>query len=279
MSDLLFRGRGADVGIRAPVWRVRLAGALVALGLMELLSGLGLFTTLGVSVPVARLLFTAAGALIAPTVLGAWLWGSMAGAALLLFVVSYSPLVEPLFPRFVRRDASVPGITPDAIVVFSGAVTDEGRVMGQALDRLLTGLAEARRRQVPVLALSVVGNEDDPDVPDSERDQRELAQRFAPGLPLRFVRNVSSSRDEALAFSALARTNGWRRVLVVTSPAHTRRACAALEHEGVAVECLPAVSRSYAPSRLGTPESRRLAFADVLYETAATLLYRARGWM
>lgn len=279
MSDLLFRGRGADVGIMAPVWRLRLAGALLALGLMEVLDGLGVFTTLGVHVSSARLLFPVLGAVVAPTVIGAWLWGLMAGAGLVLLVVSYTPVVEPLFPRFVRRDANVPGTTPDAVVVFSGAVTDEGRVMGQALDRLLTGLAEARRRQVPVMALSVVGNGDDSGVPDSERDQRELAQRFAPGLPVRFVRNVASSRDEALAFSALARTNGWRRVLVVTSAAHTRRACAALEHEGVSVECLPAVSRSYAPSRLGSPESRRLAFADVLYEAAATLLYRARGWM
>jgi len=45
------------------------------------------------------------------------------------------------------------------------------------------------------------------------------------------------------------------------------------------VECLPAVSRSYAPSRLAHAEERRLAFADVVYETAATLLYRLRGWM
>ena len=45
------------------------------------------------------------------------------------------------------------------------------------------------------------------------------------------------------------------------------------------VECLPAVSRGYSPSRLANAEERRLAFADVVYETAATLLYRFRGWM
>jgi uncharacterized SAM-binding protein YcdF (DUF218 family) len=93
------------------------------------------------------------------------------------------------------------------------------------------------------------------------------------------VRRVFSTRDEALAFAALARTHRWQRVVAITTPSHTRRACAALEREGMVVECLPAVSRSYSPSRLANPVERRLAFADVMYETAATLLYRFRGWM
>jgi len=279
VSDLLFRGRGANVGVRAPAWQVRTAGALLGLGLMELLGSLGVFSALGLGVTVARVTFMAGGALLAPTAVGAWLWGATAATACVLLLVSYTPIVQPLLPPFVRRDAPVPGTVPDAVVVFSGSVNSDGRVKGAALDRLLTGLAEVKRRQIPQLALSVVGDEHDARTPDSERDQRELAQRFAPEVQLRFVHDVFSSRDEALAFSALARTHGWKRVLAITTPSHTRRACAALEREGMVVECLPAVSRSYSPSRLEHPEERRLAFADVLYETAATLLYRARGWM
>lgn len=279
MSDLLFRGRGANVGVRAPAWRLRIAGALLALGLMEVLSSLGVFSALGMSITVGRLLFMLGGALLAATALGAWLWGAMAAACVVLLLVSYTPIVQPLLSPFIRRDMAPPGVRADAVVVFSGSVNSDGRVKGPALDRLLTGLSEGKRRGVPELALSVVGDEDDARTPDSERDQREFAQTFAPELQLRFVRGVFSSRDEALAFSALARTHGWTRVIAVTTASHTRRACGALEHEGLRVECVPAVSRSYSPARLENAEERRLAFADVLYETAATLLYQARGWM
>ena len=279
MSDLLFRGRGANIGVRAPAWQLRVAGALLALGLMELLDSLGVFKAAGRSITWARVTFMVGGALLAPSAVGVWLWWATAAVSGVLLVVSYTPVMQPLLPAFVRRDTPVPGTTPDAVVVFSGSVNSDGRVKGPALDRLLTGLQEAKRRRIPAVALSVVGDERDATAPDSERDQRELVQAFAPEVEPRFVRRVFSTRDEALAFSALARTHGWQRVVVVTTPSHTRRACASLEHEGVVVECLPAVSRSYSPSRLANAEERRLAFADVVYETAATLLYRFRGWM
>ncbi|AMW05563.1 YdcF family protein [Gemmatimonas phototrophica] len=275
---MLFRGRGANIGIRAPAWLVRGSGAILGLCLMQLLAALGIFSALGVSVTLARLVCVVIGALLAPSAVGAWLWGMTALTAGLLLVVSYTPTAAPLLAGFVRRDGNR-SPAPDAVVVFSGAVTAEGRVMGPALDRLLTGMAEAKRRRIPQLALSTVADEDDPTVATSERDQRELALTFAPELQLRFVHDVHSTRDEALAFAAVARTHGWQRVLVVTSPSHSRRACRAVERAGLAVQCLPAVSRSYALSKLDHPESRRLAFGDVIYETAATLLYELRDWM
>jgi len=113
----------------------------------------------------------------------------------------------------------------------------------------------------------------------SEADQRALVALAAPQVSVRFVRDVHSTHDEALAFAALARTHGWRRVAVVTSPAHTRRACGALETAGLSVECRPAAPRDYSLRYLDSGGSRRLAFIDVLYELTATVLYRVRGWM
>lgn len=278
MSDLLFRGRGANVGTRAPTAVVRSAGALLALCTVQLLATLGVFTALGVSLSLARLVSMVVGAALATSSVGVTLWMAAAGAGALLLAVSYTPIVPPLLDQFVRRDLGT-GTVPDAVVVFSGSVTSEGRVMGPALDRLLTGFTEAKRRRIGTLVLSTVADDSDPTVATSERDQRELALAFAPELQLRFVHDVHSTRDEALAFSAVARSSGWQRVVVVTTPSHTRRACASVERAGLAVLCVPAISRSYALSRLDTPDNRRLAFADVLYEGAATLLYRARGWM
>jgi uncharacterized SAM-binding protein YcdF (DUF218 family) len=255
-----------------------MAGALLGLAIMQLAATLGIWTALGISTTNARAGGMVIGALLAPTAIGAVLWQVAGALAALLLLVSYTPVVASWHDDFVRhdRDGETP---PDAVVVLAGAVTSEGRVMGEALDRLLTGIAEARRRGIPTLALSIVADEHDAAVPSSERDQRELVAAFAPELSIRFIRDVHSTRDEALGFAALGRTYRWERALVITSPSHTRRACAAIEHAGLAVQCLPAVSRSYGPSRLRSAEDRRAAFGNVLYETAATLLYRTRGWM
>jgi len=283
VSDLLFRGRGADVGGRAPAWLVRSAGAVLGLAIMQLAAALGVWTAVGVSSFAARVGLMLVGALLATSSLGSWLWLTSGVLGTVLMLVSYTPLATPMVAPFVRRDDAAAGApsaadSPDAVVILSGSVTSEGRVTGAALERVISGFQQARRRGIPVVALSVVGDDADPSVESSERDQRELAQLMAPELELRFVNNVHSTRDEALAFAAMARTHGWRRVVLVTSPLHSRRACAAVEHAGLPVLCAPAASREYALSRLDRPENRRLAFADVVYESAATLLYASRGW-
>jgi len=252
----------------------------MGLAIMQLAAALGVWTAVGVSSFTARLALMVAGALLAMTSRGAWLWLLAGVLSTMLMVVSYTPLVTPMVAPFIRRDVAAirAGSTADAVVILSGSVTSEGRVTGPALERLISGLQQARLLGIPVVALSVVGDDADPTVENSERDQRDLAQLMAPDRELRFVRNVHSTRDEALAFAAMARTHGWRQVVLVTSPLHSRRACATVEHAGLAVRCVPAASREYALSRLDRPENRRLAFADVVYESAATLLYAVRGW-
>jgi len=275
--DLLFRGRGADVGVRAPAWLVRVAGAVLALGVTWMADAVGVWFTIGVSRWIANLGAVVVGMLIAPTVLGGLLWAVGGILVAVLMLVMFTPLVRPLTTAFVRADA--PGDRPpDAIVVLSGIISDDGLMTGQSLDRLLSGISLATSRQVPSLALSVVSASGKPGI-QSEADQRALVAMAAPQVTPRFVRDVHSTRDEALAFAALARTHGWQQVIVVTSPMHSRRACASLEVAGLRVECVPAAGRDYAIRQLDSAEDRRLAFRDVVYEIAATLLYRTRGWM
>lgn len=243
---------------------------------MQFADELGVWMSTGVSLHLMRLCFGVLGAALAASSVGSWLW-ILLGAEITLFALAvYTPLTMALAPRFVRSD--VPG-PADAILVFSGSVNSAGRVHDAALERLLSALQIARARRIGELGLSVVADERDPRTPGSDRDQRELVALALPGVEPRFVRDVHSTRDEALAFAALARTHGWRRVIAVTSPTHTRRACAALEVAGVSVECRPAAERVYDLGRLDRPGNRRLAMQDVVYEAAATLLYRARGWM
>jgi uncharacterized SAM-binding protein YcdF (DUF218 family) len=279
VADLLLRGRGAEVGTRAPAWRVRACGALLGVGIVEVARTMDLWNTAGVEVATAHGVALLAGWLLAPSVLGAWLWGALAALAALLLVATYTPLVVPLVPRFIRADPPPAVGTVDAVVVLAASVTTTGLVRDQGIDRLLSGLALAAEGRVPTVALSVVTDERAARAVSSEADQRRVAALVAPGATVRFVRNVHSTRDEALAFAAMARTHGWRRVVLVTSPLHTRRACATAERAGLVVVCRPAAPRTYAPDRLDQPFNRRMAFQDVVYETLASVLYRVRGWL
>ena len=275
--DVFLRGRGADIGVRAPRWIDRLCGATLAVGIVALGDLLGIWGLIGVAKWILFALAVVVGALTGPTAVGGFLWlvgGALAGV---LMIVMFTPIVRPMIPWFVRADAV--STTPvDAVIVLSGGLTDDGRITGQAIDRLLSGLSLAKARAIPELALSIVARENARPAVSSEADQRALVQMAAPELSLRFVREVHSTRDEALAFAALARTHAWRRVVVVTSPMHSRRACLAIEAAGLRVECRPAAPRDYSLNALGRSENRRLAFQDVLYELAAGALYRMRGW-
>jgi uncharacterized SAM-binding protein YcdF (DUF218 family) len=247
----------------------------MGVALVSLADLLGLTYVTGWSPWALRLVGGAGGALLAPSRVGAWLWPLAGLLVALLLLVTGTPLVRGPVQWLVRDDAEQP---VDAVAVLSGSVTDDGRLTGTAIDRLLTGLAEAKRRRVPML-LSEVRSEPGPAGTGSEADQRALARLADPALRVHVVRDVHSTRDEAVAFAAMARANGWRRVLLVTSPTHTRRACAAVEHAGLAVECRPSDARDYSVSSLRRAEARRLAFQDLVYEAAALALYRVRGWI
>ncbi len=274
--DVLLRGRGADVGAGAPGWLVRLCGATLAFGIGALLETLGVYSLIGLPKWIAQLLAVVLGAVLAPSALGGALWALGGVLTALLMLVMYTPMTRLMVDPFIRSDA--PSTTPvDAILVLSGGITDDGRLTGQALDRLLSALAIGQRRGIAQFALSVVEQAQVEPSTSSEADQRALVSLVLPGASVRFVRNVFSTYDEALAFAALARTNGWHRVMLVTSPLHSARACATLETTGLSVECRPADGRDYSVRRMGSSEDRRAIFKDVVYEVAAAMLYRVRG--
>ena len=140
-------------------------------------------------------------------------------------------------------------------------------------------MAEAHRRGVHTIALSIIDDASGNAEVTSEADQRSLLAELAPDLAVLFVRNVHSTHDEALQFVALGRARGWQRVALVTSPLHTRRSCRTFERAGLPVTCVPARAREYSLLRLGSMFSRLNVFRDVLYETMATLVYSMRGWI
>ena len=296
MSNLMLETRASvarsAARTRVPGWLVALCGAALTLAFHALASTMGVFSILGLSGAYVRPIMMLLGGAIAVSRFGSVLWLLTGVVATIACVVSYTPIVSPLVPHFIRTDVDVGSGARaytdsteklDAVAVLSGSMTDQGLVNDAAIDRLLSGIAEAKRRGIDNLLLSVVVRNDPASGPSalitSQKDQQALVDLIAPKITVTFAYNVQSTRDEAVDFASIAGKNGWEKVLLVTSPSHTRRACATVEKAGLAVKCMPSNARDYSISRLDMPSNRRRAFSDVLYESAAILLYRARGWM
>ena len=106
-----------------------------------------------------------------------------------------------------------------------------------------------------------------------------LTRRLLPSARLHLVGPARNTRAEAVAVADLARREGWRHVVVVTSPLHSKRACAAFEGAGLTVACRPSEERKFAVASLPSPGDRIPAFREWLYESVAWVVYRWRGWV
>jgi len=208
-----------------------------------------------------------------------------AAVAALYLVVAFTSVVAGPVRALVRRDpASADTLaatsTVDAVVALSGGVTGSGLVAGQGVERLLDAVSWARRTGRP-LVVTVTRRSGVPNAASTLADQQRLAALAGLAPPIA-LDSVATTRDEAVRLAAFARTVGWRRVLVVTSPLHSRRACAAVERAGLRVVCAPAASREFdieGSGALSGARERVRAFSNWVYETAGWAEYRMRGWI
>lgn len=236
----------------------------------------------GAGSPHAYLVAVLVGGLLALAGAGRVLRGATTIIAVLLVLVTSLPIARTLAFPLVRRDqpAVDSGAAIEAVAVLSSAVGTDGLIQGQTIDRLLDGMALARRTGRP-LVLSVIRLRREPGE-NSRADQTALVTLAGLADRTWFVDSVYTTHDEALKMTALARAHGWRRVALVTSPAHTRRACATFEHAGLAVVCTPADARDATwggPRPLHSAADRLRVIGTWLYEQLGWFLYRARGWV
>jgi uncharacterized SAM-binding protein YcdF (DUF218 family) len=218
-----------------------------------------------------------AGAILGATRLRPVLWTGAGVIALLCILVAYTPVVSPLAQPLIRRD-SIPARV-DAIAVLSAGFTRDGMMRGETLDRLLSGLGLARRGLAPVILVSRERRDFGGATASDSVDLRNVTALVGGPTPTIYVDSVTTTRTEALRMRAIARTKGWKTVAVVTSPLHTRRACATFEAVGFNVVCVPAAVRESGLYPGSNAEDRLHAFRSWLYETFATDSYRRRGWI
>jgi uncharacterized SAM-binding protein YcdF (DUF218 family) len=217
------------------------------------------------------------GAALGATRLRPLLWIGAGIIAALCIIVGYTPLVARLAQPLIRRD-SVPAHV-DAVVALSMGLTPDGLMRGETLDRLLSALSLARRGIAPVVLVSREARRFGSKPVSDAADLDAVVSMAGGGVPIIFVDSVYTTRTEALRMKAIAERKGWKTLAVVTSPMHTRRACATFEAVGLRVVCVPAMVRDAGLAPGSNAESRLHTFDSWLYETFATDTYRRRGWI
>jgi uncharacterized SAM-binding protein YcdF (DUF218 family) len=205
------------------------------------------------------------------------LWLAAGIIALLSLTIAYTPLVSSLAKPMVRRDPIPPRV--DAIAVLSMGFTPDGMMRSETLDRLLTGLTLAKRGVASTLLISRERRTFDGRIRSDSADQETILSLAKPSAQVIFVDSVFTTRTEALRMKAIARARGWSSIAVVTSPMHSRRACATFESVGFKVVCVPAAVRESGLYEGSNAQDRLRAFRSWLYETFASDSYRRRGWI
>lgn len=252
------------------------SGAALALATAELALTLGLADATSLTPNILRLAALLIGAGLAAKGLAWLLWLATLGTALAFLLVAYTPLIERPALALLRADAEGP--PADAVVVYSGAMTDAGHIGDIALTRLVSALDDAQRLGIPHIAVSEQARTVRGRVITTGADQRRLVGLLGGGAQAHVVQGVTNTYTESLAFAALARRERWSHVRVVTSPLHARRACSTLEATGLTVTCAPATARDVALTSLNSSGARLTVARAALHEAIGLLVYRARGW-
>lgn len=216
----------------------------------------------------------AAGGLLATTRLRKLLAIGTALLAVLWLLVAWTPLTFWLGRGLPRRDALA---RADAVYVLGSGLQEDGELSTLAMSRLLHGLELLGEGWAPRLIL--------PELPEPHRRYREAACEVMQSLGLTqevlTVGPVRDTHDEAVAVAALAKDFGFGPIIVVTSPAHSRRASAALESQGVRVLSSPSQQTLFDYENLdGNGGDQRLrAFSYIAHEYVGLAYYRLRGWI
>jgi len=186
-------------------------------------------------------------------------------------VVTHTPLVKALVPYFIRNDSYGP---VDAVVVLSSGVTGEGLLTGVGLERLMTGISLAKAGYTSLLVVTELPTW----VPSARADTANILALTEFKGVLERVGPVSTTLDEAQLVSKLLADRHLTKILLVTSPLHTKRAAALFEAQGLQVISAAAPSRELAFSTLSGSRERIKAMELIVYENFARAKFYLRKW-
>lgn len=212
------------------------------------------------------------GAILWPSVLRYLVGSTTAALALLWLVVAFTPFAAWLASDLARDDVLAPA---DAIFVASSGIQQSGNFTPVSMSRIVHGLELLAEGKAPALVVSDL----QAPYPSYAGAIEALMNHFRIDREVLTVGPVANTRDEAVVVGRLCRERGWKRVIVVTSPYHSRRACSTVAHEGVDVVCSPSVETVFDVTNLDRSEERRRAFSSAIHEQIGLWVYQRRGWL
>jgi len=198
--------------------------------------------------------------------------------AMVAALLTLTPLLDHTITSWIRSDELPP--TPlDAVVVLSSSVNRDHVLDASGTERLVSGIGVWRRNHARLLITTRVEHRAPTGIISSDADQRFLIQLGGDTSAWRIVAPAHTTHDEAVRTAELLAPASSHAIAVVTSPLHTRRACATFEALGFHVTCIPSDERQYAIRSLPGPIDRFHALFDWLYEQLGMIKYRSRGWL
>ncbi|MFN2316679.1 MAG: YdcF family protein [Gemmatimonadales bacterium] len=222
-------------------------------------------------------LFALLGAFLATTRLRAVVDVSAGLFLAIVVMVGVTPLLRPGVQALIVDEPLSPG-GADALVVLSAGLSQDGYLSPAGTERLLHGVELLERGAAPTIVTTRLRRPVGADTVTSDTDQARLIALAPDSVRHLVVDSVHSTRDEAMQVAALARREGWRQLVVVTSPMHTRRACAAFRHVRLHITCSAAPSRDVAVHTLRNAGERWRALSPWLHEVVGWWWYGVRGW-
>ncbi len=192
-------------------------------------------------------------------------------AGVLWLAAAFTPLTARVREGLERRD---PVREADAVFVFGSRIQKDGDPTSEAMSRLARAVQLLAEGRASRLVLSEQWHSR-----SYAAIARAWARDFAPKAEIVAVGPIVNTHDEAVALAKLFRSRGWKRVLAVTAPPHTRRAAACLEAVGLEVISVPSVETRYDYDTLADPRDRLRGFAAVVHERVGWYVYRRRGWI
>lgn len=215
-------------------------------------------------------------------------------AALLLLVAPATPLCSDALMRSLEDryplKAAAASPAADAIVVLGGGTT--GRTPEQpepqisaSGGRLLHALRLYKAGRAPLLLLS--GDGLSPGDSEASQMRQILSEWGVPDGAMLLEERSRNTHENAVEVVALARARGLRRLLLVTSAYHIRRAEALFRHEAAgALEIIPAPTGRFSAYRRPfwllnvIPEAGAMGVTVLaLREHLGLLVYKAKGWL
>jgi uncharacterized SAM-binding protein YcdF (DUF218 family) len=186
-------------------------------------------------------------------------------------LAAFTPLPNAAARRFVTQDPIAPA---DAVVPLAGSIAGDGHLGDSSLRRLVRAIELHADGAAPLLVLTGT-------VQGRGLDEAAVRLALARRLGVADAAIVAqggqrSTREEAVTVTAILRSRGGRRVLLVTDWFHAGRARAAFRAAGL--DARVAVT-SDAAEAARTPGERLELSWLVARELAAKLYYRLAGYL